>query len=239
MQSQARQPQKVETTPEAVYSIHFTSESLHDLTGPINQMCSLADLIVKRYGGKLDDDAEALFGFFRASASRLQNLLSGLRTYIRVTGSSKPYQHCQGDALLAASMAPLAQEITRAGATVTHDHLPELFCDPVQMSRVFAELIDNAIKFRGEHTPEIHVSSSSQGDVWLLSIRDNGMGIPAQQSERVFAMFYRPQSDPIPGAGVGLAIARRIMELHGGSIWVESELGYGATFFLTLPKNHK
>jgi len=228
----------METPPEAGCTICFTTESLHDFTSPVNQMCSLADLIIKRYGGQLDAEAETLFGFFSGSAHRLQSLLAGLRTYIQVTGSVKPYQRCEGDALLAASLATLEHEIMESGATVTHDHLPALTCDPVQMSFVFTSLIENSLKFRGERVPEIHVSSSSHDDVWLLSIRDNGMGIPEQQWEHVFGMFHRLHSDSIPGAGVGLSIAKRIVEQHGGNIWIESELGRGATFFLTLPKNH-
>jgi chemotaxis family two-component system sensor kinase Cph1 len=238
MQIQARQPKKIETPKDAGYCIHFTSESMHDLTSPINQMCSLADLIVKRYGGQLDDEADTLFGFFKASAERMQILLRGLRTFVQVTSSSSPHQLCEGDALLAASMTPIEQEIKRSGAIVTHDHLPELFCDSVQMSYLFSSLIENAIKFRGERAPEIHISSSSQQDLWLLSIRDNGMGIPEQHKERVFGMFHRVNCEMISGAGVGLAIAKRIMDLHEGNIWVESELGRGATFFLTLPKSH-
>jgi light-regulated signal transduction histidine kinase (bacteriophytochrome) len=239
MQTQTREAKKTETAPDADCRICFTTESLHDFTSPANQMCSLADLIVKRYGDKLDGDAKTLFGLFYSSAHRLQTLLAGLRTYLQATGSSEHYQQCEGDALLAASIAALEPEITRSGAIVTHDHLPELICDPVQLSCVFTRLIENSIKFRGERAPEIHVSGSSRGDFWLLSIRDNGMGIPEQQKERIFGVFHRLDGDVIPGAGVGLAIAKRIMELHGGSIWVESELGQGATFFLTLPKSHK
>lgn len=238
MQTQAFEPKKMETAPGADCSICLTTESLHNFTSPVNQMCSLADLIVKRYGAKLDNEAETLFGFFKGSADRLQILLAGLRTYVQVTSSSAPYQRCDGEALLAASMAPIEHEIKETGAKVTHDYLPELICDPVQMSCVFTGLIDNSIKFRRECAPEIHVSSRTQGSFWLLSIRDNGMGIPEKHQERIFGMFHRLNSEMIPGAGVGLTIAKRIVEQHGGSIWVESELGHGATFFLTVPKNH-
>ena len=238
MQIEACQPKNTEISRDAGYSIHFTSESLHDLTSPANQMCSLADLIVERYGGKLDSEADALLGLFKASAQRLQIFLDGLRRFVQVTTWSSPYQLCEGGALLPASLAPIERDIRQSGAIITHDHLPELFCDPVQMSYVFSGLIENAIKFRGELAPEIHISSSSQQDLWLLSTRDNGIGIQEQQKERVFGMFHRLSSNLIPGAGVGLAIAKRIMDLHGGRMWVESELGRGATFFLALPKNH-
>ena len=236
MQTQVPKHKKMEAADDADSSICFTTESLHNLTSPVNQMCSLADLIVKRYGGSLDNEAETLFTLFKGSSQRLEILLAGLRTYIQVTGSTKPYQRCEGDALVAASLVSLDHEITEARATVTNDHLPELICDPVQMSFVFTGLIQNSIKFHGERAPEIHVSSSSQDGVWQLSIRDNGIGISEHQKERVFGLFHRLNGETIPGAGVGLTIAKRVVEQHGGSIWVESELGRGATFFLTLPK---
>lgn len=238
MQLQSCEPKKTETAPNADYGICFTAESLHNLASPVTQVCCLADLIAQKYRGALDDEADTLFGFLKASAHRLQILLAGLKAYTELTTFSKPYRRCDGNALMADSLAVLEQAIVESHAVVTSDVLPELMCDPVQMTCVFTGLIENSIKFRGDRAPEIHVSISSQSDVWLISIRDNGIGIPSRQRERVFGMFHRLHSDAISGAGVGLAIAKRIVEQHGGNIWVQSELGYGATFFMTLPRNH-
>lgn len=215
--------------------VQLNGDSLHDLIGPANQVRSMADLILKRYRGKLDDEAEALFGFMQASSDRLQNLLTGLRTYTRIVGQSAPHCYFDANAILAGALATIQPAIEQSDALVTYDPLPELFGDPSQICWTFAGLIENSIKFRSDDRPEIHVSAIAKEDDWLFSIRDNGMGIDPRHSHRIFEVFRRVHTDAYPGAGMGLAIARRIIQRHGGRIWVESHLGQGATFFFALP----
>jgi len=219
------------------WCVELDSGSLHDLLGPVNQICSMSDLMLQKYRSTLDSEAEALFGFIQGSASRLQNLVAGLRTYIQTVGSHSPFRLCDANSLLAAAMAMVWPAIDRSGAVVTHDPLPELYCDTSQISYTFAGLIDNAIKFRGESKPEIHVSARTEGGRVAYAFRDNGMGIDPRHRESIFGVFKRIHNDAYPGAGVGLAIAKKIVEGHGGRIWVESALGKGATVFLAFPKS--
>jgi light-regulated signal transduction histidine kinase (bacteriophytochrome) len=215
--------------------VQLNADALHDLVGPVNQMCSMADLILKRHRDKLDDEAETLFGFLQASSDRLQNLLSGLRTYMRIVGRREPYRHFDGNAVFAGALATIQQTIDRNEAVVTHDSLPEVYGDPSQICYVFAGLIENSIKFRSQCRPEIHVAAVAEESGWLFSVCDNGIGIDPRHCERIFGVFKRIHNEAYPGAGMGLAVTKRIVESHGGRIWVESHLGHGATFFFALP----
>jgi light-regulated signal transduction histidine kinase (bacteriophytochrome) len=196
----------------------------------------MADLIVRRYRGSLDDEAEALFGFLQDSSDRLQKLLSGLRTYTQIVGQHQAYRHFDANLILAGALATNQQQIDQNNASVSHDSLPELYGDPNQIEYIFAGLIENAIKFRAECRPQIHVAAAPEEDDWLLSVRDNGIGIDPQHSDCIFGVFRRVHNEAYPGAGMGLAIADRIIERHGGRIWVESCLGQGATFYFRLPR---
>jgi light-regulated signal transduction histidine kinase (bacteriophytochrome) len=216
--------------------VRIDADSLHDLISPANQIGTIAELILKNHRGALDREAEVLFGFVQSSASRLQNLFAGLKTYVRVAGSPSPCCLCDANTLLAGAQASMQLEIDQNNAVVTHDPLPQLFCDPSQIGYAFASLIGNSIKFRREHRPEIHVSATAQDDTWIFSVRDNGIGIDPRHGERIFGLFKRLQNDAHPGVGVGLAITRQIVEQHGGRIWVDSQLGLGATFFFSLPR---
>jgi light-regulated signal transduction histidine kinase (bacteriophytochrome) len=216
------------------YCVQLNADSLHELLGPVNQMRSMADLILRKYRGMLDADAESLFGFMQDSSDRLQNLLSGLRTYTQIVGQRQPYRRFDANAVLAGALATIQQTIAQNDALVTHDPLPELYGDPNQICYIFASLIENGIKFRSECRPEIHVAAIPHESDWLFSIRDNGIGIDPRHSDRIFGVFKRIHNEAYPGAGMGLAIANRIVERHGGTIWVESQVGLGATFFFSL-----
>jgi len=216
--------------------VRLNSDSLHDLLSPVNQIGTISELLRKKYGSALDRDGEALFGFIQTSASRLQNLLAGLQTYMRVAGSPGPCRICDANALMAAAQASIQSAIDQNGATVTYDSLPQVYCDPNQISYALASLIENSIKFRCELKPEIHVSAAAEADAWKFSVRDNGIGIDPRNGERIFGMFKRIHSGTHPGVGAGLAITRQIVEQHGGRIWVESQLGHGATFYFILPQ---
>jgi light-regulated signal transduction histidine kinase (bacteriophytochrome) len=221
--------------PDDDCCVPLNADALHDLVGPVNQMRSMADLILKRYRGKLDDEGEALFGFMQASSDRLQNLLSGLRTYMRIVGQRQPYCNFDSSATLADALAAIQETVDQNDALVTHDPLPEVYGDANQICYTFASLIENSIKFRSECRPEIHVTATPGENDWLFSVLDNGIGIDPKHSQRIFGVFKRIHNDAYPGAGMGLPIAKRIIERHGGRIWVESHLGQGATFFFALP----
>jgi len=216
--------------------VHFNSDSLHDLSSPVDQMGTIVDLILHKYRGRLDEEAESLFGFIQSSTNRLQNLLAGLKVYLQVLGSPISYRRCDANALLAGALISIQPAIDQNDARVTHDPLPELYCDPSQISYGLASLVENAIKFRREHRPEIHIAATVETNNWVFSVRDNGIGIDARNQERIFGVFKRIDNEAHPGSGVGLAITRQIVEQHGGRIWVESQLGLGATFFFSLPQ---
>jgi chemotaxis family two-component system sensor kinase Cph1 len=215
--------------------VHLNADSLHDLVGPANQLRSMADLILRKHRGKLDADAETLFAFMQAASDRLQTLISGLRTHTRIVGQCQPYCNFDANVILEGALATIHGMIEQNDAVVTHDSLPEVCGDPSQICYTFASLIENSIKFRGEQRPEIRVNAIPGETECLFSVRDNGLGIDPKYNDRIFGVFKRVHNDAYPGAGMGLPIAKRIIEQHGGRIWVESALGQGATFFFTLP----
>lgn len=214
--------------------VRLSTDSLHDLMSPVNQIGTLVELLLQKYRGTLDHEAETMFGFVQSSANQLQNLIAGLRTYVRVAGSPKPRHLCDANKLLAGAKASIQPEIDQNGAVVTQDPLPELYCDPNQISYAFASLMENSIKFRREHRPAIHVSADAQDNMWVFAVRDNGIGIDPTHGDRIFGLFKRIHNDTHAGTGVGLAITRQIVEQHGGRIWVESQPGLGSTFYFSL-----
>jgi len=217
-------------------SVPLDVDSLHDLASPINQVRAMTELILKKYRGTLDEDGEAMLQFLGNAVQRLEGLLSGLKTYVRVVGNREAYRQCDGNALLASALRPVRGRFDEHAAVVSHEQLPELYCDPSQVSYALASLIENAIKFRGEQKPEISISVTPKENFWLFSIRDNGIGIDARNHERIFSVFKRVNHEAYGGSGMGLAITKQIIEQHGGRIWVESNLAGGATFYFTLPR---
>lgn len=228
------QPQLVR--PAGVCLIPLGPDSLHDLMGSVNQVCTMAELIRKKHGAALGGDADLLLGFLESSADRLRELMAGLRAYTRIVGNPAPYRLCDGNALLAAALAAVQRAVEESGAVVTKDPLPEVYCDANQITCAFTCLIENAIKFRRESRPEIHVGVEALPGHWLFQVRDNGIGIDPARQERIFGVFQRIPGEGHPGAGMGLAIARQIVERHGGRIWVESQPGQGSSFFFELSK---
>jgi chemotaxis family two-component system sensor kinase Cph1 len=216
--------------------VRLSADSLHDLIGPINHIGTISELLRKKYDGALDKDAEALFGFLQSAAGRLQSLADGMRTYMRIAGAPSGWRLCDANAILAEAKASIQPEIDQNSAVVSHDPLPELYCDPRQIGYALASLIENAIKFRCEIRPEVHISAAGEENHWKFSVKDNGFGIDSRYGERIFGMFKRLHTGSRPGVGAGLAITRQVVEQHGGRIWVESEPGCGATFYFTLPQ---
>ena len=224
-------------SPDDDCSVHLTADSLHDLVGPANQMRSMTDLILRKHRGKLGADAETLFSFMQAASDRLQILISGLRDHTRIIGNTQPYRNFDANVVLESALTSLQPTLHQSQAVVTHDVLPDIWGDPTQICYTFVGLIENAVKFRADCPPEIHIGVSATGSDWLFSVCDNGIGIDPKHADRIFEVFKRVHNDDYPGAGMGLPIVRRIIQRHGGRIWVDSDLGKGACFFFTLPNS--
>ena len=215
----------------------FASVASHDLQEPLRIVTSYVQLLARRYKGKLDSDADDFIGFAVDGAVRMWKLINDLLTYSRVGMRGNELEPTDSEAVLVQSVDDLKVTIEENRALVTHDPLPTVMADRPQLGQLFQNLIGNAIKFRGNEPPRVHISASRNGNGWILSVRDNGIGIAAEYSERIFVIFQRLHSrQEYAGTGIGLAICQKIVERHGGRIWVESEVGKGATFYFTLPE---
>ena len=214
----------------------FAYVASHDLQEPLRMVRSYTGLLARRYQGKLDADADEFIGYAVDGARRMQSLINDLLSYSRVATPGKEFTAADCEAVLANTIASLKVAIQESGAAVCHEPLPTVSGDEVQLGQLFQNLIGNGIKYRREGPLEIHVACKPEGSHWLFSVRDNGIGIEPQYHERIFTIFQRLHAkEQYPGSGIGLAICKKIVERHGGKIWVESELGKGSTFYFTLP----
>jgi PAS domain S-box-containing protein len=214
----------------------FAYVASHDLQEPLRTVTSYVQLLAKRYKGKLDADADEFIGFAVDGAVRMWNLVNDLLTYSRVGMRNNEFEPTDSEVALAQSVSDLKVAIEENGALVTHDPLPTVMADRPQLGQLFGNLIGNAIKFRGSEPPRIHISASRTGNGWTFSVRDNGIGIAPEYAERIFVIFQRlHHREEYAGTGIGLAVCKKIVERHGGRIWVKSEVGKGATFYFILP----
>jgi signal transduction histidine kinase len=214
----------------------FAYVASHDLQEPLRMVTSYVQLLARRYKGKLDSDADEFIVFAMDGAIRMWRLINDLLAYSRVRTESSELEPTDCEAVLHQSLDNLKVAIEENGAVVTHDALPTVTANSPQLMQLFQNLIGNAIKFRGSESPRIHVSAGRNGNGWTFSVRDNGIGIAPEYAKRIFILFQRLHSrEKYAGTGIGLAICQKIVERHGGHIWVESELGRGATFYFTLP----
>jgi light-regulated signal transduction histidine kinase (bacteriophytochrome) len=199
---------------------------------------SYVQLLAQRYQGQLDAEAEEFISYAVEGAQRMHQLIQDLLAYTRVGGIALEGTAVDCEAVLVRTVHDLHLRIEENQAEVSHDPLPTVRGEAKQVGLVFQNLIGNALKFHGAAPPRIHVSASQEGALWVFAVKDNGIGIEATQAERIFQVFQRLHTrSQYPGTGIGLAICKRIVERHGGRIWVESEPGKGATFFFTLPAN--
>jgi light-regulated signal transduction histidine kinase (bacteriophytochrome) len=214
----------------------FAYVASHDLQEPLRMITGYTNLLAKRYGGKLDEDADEFMAFAVNGAKRMYVLINDLLSYSRVGTDAKALTRTNCEDTLAKTLAGLQLAIKESGAMITHDDLPTVMADETQMGQLFQNLLGNAIKYRSKNPPEIHVGCKRDAGSWVFSVKDNGIGIDPKYSERIFVIFQRLHTrDEYSGTGIGLAICKKIVERHGGKIWIESALGQGTTCFFTLP----
>lgn len=214
----------------------FAYVASHDLQEPLRMVASFTQLLARRYRGKLDRDADEFINFAVDGATRMQSLINDLLAYSRVGSRGKPFQPVDCTEVLSQALANLGTTLEENHAVVTHDPLPTVTGDKGQLVQLFQNLIANAIKFQGSDLPRIHLRADQTESGWTFAIRDNGIGIPAEHHDRIFSLFQRlHRRADYPGTGIGLAISKKIVERHGGRIWVESTLGQGSTFYFTIP----
>ena len=208
----------------------------HDLQEPLRMVSSFCRLLRERYRGKLDRNADDFIDFAVDGAARMEKLIQDLLTYSRVGTRGRRLAPTDSGTIFDRAIANLAAAVRESGAMVTRDPLPVVRADESQLGQLAQNLLANAIKFRGAESPRVHVTAQRRGSQWVFEVRDNGIGLEPRDCERIFGVFERlhPASE-YPGTGIGLAICRKIVERHGGRIWVESELGRGSVFYFILP----
>ena len=200
-------------------------------------VASYTQLLERRYESRLDTTAREFMAYIVDGATRMKQLIEDLLAYSRVGTKGAEFKPAPVEAALRRALYNLRTSIEEAGAAVTHDTLPTLPADEGQLAQLLQNLIGNALKFRSASVPRIHVGALERETDWQLEVRDNGIGIEPQYYERIFMVFQRLHNKgEYPGTGIGLAICKKVVERHGGRIWVESKPGEGSSFFFTLPK---
>jgi PAS domain S-box-containing protein len=221
---------------------HFASVASHDLQEPLRTVTSFAELLENRYASQLDERGNRYMRAIREGADRMQRLVRDMLAVARPGGGpgggsrSRAAGHARCSEIVDHVLADLQASMTECGAQITRDELPDVPVERSQLAQLFKNLLSNAIKFRGDRPPRIHVSTQRHGHQWQFSVADNGIGIAPEHTTAVFEMFQRVHDrSRYPGSGIGLAVAKRIIERHGGQIWFESEPGRGTTFHFTVP----
>lgn len=214
----------------------FASVASHDLQEPLRMVSSYVELLAQRYRDQVDDKAKRWITFAVDGAARMKQLINDLLEFSRVGTRGKPFEPTETKVVLDKVLTNLQRAIADKGAQVTVGPLPTVVADATQLGQLFQNLIGNAIKFCSEQQPEVSVEATRDGAAWRFAVRDNGIGIDPQFAERIFIIFQRLHTrEQYSGTGIGLAVCKKIVERHGGRIWVESQLGQGAAFFFTLP----
>lgn len=215
----------------------FAHSASHDLREPLRTLAVYSELLAERSAGALDEQAQVCLTYIRSGALRMEMLVRDLLAYTQSAGvEEEPPEPVDACEQLEATLVSLAESIRSSGSLITYDPLPAVRMRPLHLQELFQNLIGNAIKYRREDPPRIHVSAKKEDGFWRFSVADNGIGIEKQFHEQIFGIFKRLHShEQFPGTGIGLAICQRIAERYGGRIRVESELGKGSTFFFTVP----
>ncbi len=214
----------------------FAYVASHDLQEPLRTVASYVQLLSRRYRDRLDGDAMDFIDFAVGGVRRMQHLIEDLLAFSRVGTRGAPLVPTELPAVLRATLDTLHAALEESGAEVTADEMPTVVADAGQVAQLLTNLIGNALKFRGAEAPRVHVGAERIDRMWSISVRDNGIGIAPEYFDRIFVIFQRLHSrEEYAGTGVGLAICKKIVERHGGRIWVESTPGQGARFTFTLP----
>jgi light-regulated signal transduction histidine kinase (bacteriophytochrome) len=215
----------------------FAYVASHDLQEPLRMVSNYLQLLDRRYKGKLDQDADEFIGFAVDGANRMHELINDLLTLSRVGTRTRKFVAVSCENILDQAMENLRVTILEKHAEVTYDPLPEVMADEIQLVQLFQNLIGNAIKFNEKRIPRIHIFVEEKPKEWIFGVRDNGIGIDPKYADRIFIIYQHLNPRYMyAGTGIGLAICKKIVQRHGGRIWVESKPGKGATFFFTLPK---
>jgi len=213
---------------------HFAYAVGHDLRAPMQTVAWFSQLLIKRaVAGGLE--MQEFGSYIDKALKRINVFLDDLLAFAQAGRQKRELHPIDSGMVLEWALLNLRAAIEETGAVISNDSLPEIAADQPQMIQLFQNLIANALKYRSDDPPRIHIGATKTEDNWLFSISDNGVGIPAQYSETIFGVFKRLHGSEVPGTGLGLALCKRIVENHGGRIWVESEVGKGSTFRFTLP----
>jgi signal transduction histidine kinase len=215
----------------------FAYVASHDLQEPLRTITSFSQLLAARYQGNLGEDADEFIGYIVTASRRMTDLINGLLQMVRLRRTNQTISPVSFQKLLEDAKAGLQAAIRENSVEIEHGPLPTLVVDRVQFSQVLQNLLSNAIKYRREESPRIRVQALKERNNWTISVSDNGRGFNQDFAERIFGLFQRLHGRDVEGTGMGLSIARKIVERHGGRIWAESVEGVGSTFYFTLPAN--
>ena len=213
----------------------FAYVASHDLQEPLRMVSSYVKLLGDRYKGRLDTDADDFIGFAVDGATRMQRLVEDLLAFSRVASRAKAFEPTDMAEVFQEVLANLAPSLQSANATVEAGDLPPVLGDRSQLGQLLQNLVVNGVKFHGPEPPLVQVQAVRDGEGWRFTVADNGIGIDLAQAGRLFQIFQRLHRDEYPGTGIGLAVCKRIVERHGGRIWIESEPGKGSRFHFTIP----
>ena len=214
----------------------FAYAASHDLQEPLRMVASYVQLLERRYKGRLDSEADEFIAYAVEGATRMKRLINDLLAISLVGGGDREMKNLDMEAILTLVLAKMQETIKESAAIITHDPLPAIVANNTEMVRLFEHLLDNALKFHGEAPPCVHIGAERTKNDCLFSVRDNGIGIEPAYFDKIFRLFQRLNSrEEYPGTGIGLAECKKIVERHGGKIWLESEPGKGTTFYFTLP----
>ncbi|MBK7896540.1 MAG: PAS domain S-box protein [Anaerolineaceae bacterium] len=216
----------------------FAYAASHDLQEPLRMITAYLQLLASKHQGTLDEESNEFIAYALDGASRMRQLITDLLAYSRVGQKNQTFTQVDLEKILEQVCLNLEMQVKESQVIITHDPLPTLVADKTQMLQLLQNLISNALKFRSSSEPKIHLSAKKEKDRWLIKVSDNGIGIDPKFSQKIFTLFQRLHTrDEYPGTGIGLAMCKKIIQKHGGEIWVESALGAGSTFYLSLPEN--